>query len=317
MLDGDSYALSRLITMVENEQVDIPLLMRSLRDRFGKAYKVGITGAPGAGKSTLTARLVGLILKKGFTVGVIACDPSSPYSGGAILGDRIRMGEYFLNDDVFIRSMSTRGNLGGLPQKVHAVACLLDAFGKDFIILETVGVGQTELDIKGIAETNLLVLTPHGGDQIQAMKSGMMEIADVFIINKMDSGEADVTFENLKYVLHMRSKPGNWDPPIVKSQAVEGIGIEEIFEAIRQHRQFSPESELAVIRQQINRKNIFSRIIEDMLLKNIKQSLAKNESFIEYFSKVTSGDIDHYSACEEILANKEIWRDVLFDLTKK
>ena len=160
---------------------------------------------------------------------MIACDPSSPYTGGAILGDRIRMGEHFLDDDIFIRSMSTRGNLGGLPQKVHAVVCLLDAFGKDFVILETVGVGQTELDIKGIADTNLLVLTPHAGDQIQAMKSGIMEIADVFVINKMDVGETALIVEELKNVLHMRTKPGQWEPLIVKTQAVEGMGIDDVF----------------------------------------------------------------------------------------
>lgn len=317
MLQGDGYALSRLITMVENEQIDIPRLMRSLKDRFGKAYHVGITGAPGAGKSTLTARLIGLMRKQGFTIGVIACDPSSPYSGGAILGDRIRMGEHFLDDDIFIRSMSTRGNLGGLPQKVHAVACLLDAFGKDFIVLETVGVGQTELDIKGIAETNLLILTPHAGDQIQAMKSGIMEIADVFVINKMDIGEADVTVEDLQNVLHMRSKPGNWDPLIVKSQAVEGIGMEEIFKAILQHRRFSDESGLAVKRQKMNRKDIFSQIMKDMLLRSIKHSLIKNKRFTAYFSKIESGEVNPYLACEEILSDQLIWRDVFFDLTKK
>ncbi len=233
MLQGDFCALSRLITMVENEQIDIPELMKSIHERIGKAYYIGVTGAPGAGKSTLTARLTGAIRKQDFTIGVIACDPSSPYTGGAILGDRIRMGEHFLDDDIFIRSMSTRGNLGGLPQKVHAVVCLLDAFGKDFIILETVGVGQTELDIKGIADTNLLVLTPHAGDQIQAMKSGIMEIADVFVINKMDVGETSLIVEELKNVLHMRSKPGQWDPLIVKTQAVEGIGIDDVFDAVR------------------------------------------------------------------------------------
>jgi LAO/AO transport system kinase len=317
MLQGDYYALSRLITLVENEQIDIPELMKSIHDRIGKAYYIGVTGAPGAGKSTLTARLTGVIRKQDFTLGVIACDPSSPYTGGAILGDRIRMGEHFLDDDIFIRSMSTRGNLGGLPQKVHAVACLLDAFGKDFIILETVGVGQTELDIKGIADTNLLVLTPHAGDQIQAMKSGIMEIADIFVINKMDVGETAITMEELKNVLHMRAKPGSWDPLIIKSQAIEGIGIDEIFDAIEQHRRFSNESGLAVVRQKRNRRDIFVQIMKDMLLQNLKSSLSQNERFVAYFERIESGDINPYLACEEILADPEIWENVFSNITRK
>lgn len=316
MLDGDFVALGRLISLVENEQIDIPKLMRSIHGRMGNTYHIGVTGAPGAGKSTLTARLTGAIRKKGFTVGVIACDPSSPYTGGALLGDRIRMGDHFLDDDIFIRSMSTRGNLGGLPQKVHAVVCLLEAFGKDYVILETVGVGQTELDIKGIADTNLLVLTPYAGDQIQAMKSGIMEIADVFVINKMDVGETGILEEELINVLHMRTKPGQWEPLITKSQADEGIGIDDIVDAIEQHRSFSNESGMAAVRQKRNRRDIFSQIMKDMLLKKLKASLGQNERFLSYFDRVENGEINPYLACEEILEDLEIWDNVFSNLTE-
>ena len=317
MLQGDSYALSRLITLVENDRVKIADLMERIHDRTGKAGSIGITGPPGAGKSSLTARLVEFMRKEGASVGVIACDPSSPFSGGALLGDRIRMGSHFLDDDVFIRSMSTRGNLGGLPQKVHAVTNLLDAFGKDFILVETVGVGQTDVDIRGVVDTNVLVLTPFSGDQIQAMKSGIMEIVDIFVINKIDIGEPAALEEDLADVLRIRKKPGDWMPLIQKAQSIEGLGVQEILEAIKMHRRFLQESGFGLERHVRNRRKIFSQTMKDMLLRSVKQSLERNEEFMAVLARVESGEMNPYLACEEILHDEEIWREVFSRFIKR
>ncbi|TAK56598.1 MAG: methylmalonyl Co-A mutase-associated GTPase MeaB [Gammaproteobacteria bacterium] len=313
MLNGDTFALGRLITMAENEQLELGALMRQLRHRLGRAYLIGITGAPGAGKSTVTARLIGLMVETGLSVGVIACDPSSPYSGGAVLGDRIRMSQHTLASGVFIRSMATRGYHGGLSPTLHTVASLLDAFGKDYIILETVGVGQTELDIANIADSNVLVLTPHAGDEIQAMKSGIMEIADVFVVNKMDRGEADATVEDLQGVLRMRRKAGNWEPRIVKSQAVEGIGISDVFAAIELHRRFASETGLRDRRRRISSKEAFCRTLDEVLMKRIRKAVTSSAEFSSYVAKVESGELDRYSACDELLADKRMWRAMCGD----
>lgn len=310
MLHGDSFALSRLITMVENDKVDIPDLMKKIHNHPGHSYFLGITGPPGAGKSTLTSKLTGEIREEKATVGIIACDPSSPFSGGAILGDRIRMEAHFLDDGVFLRSMATRGNLGGLPQKVHAVASLLNSFGKDFILLETVGVGQTELDIRCVADTNILVLTPMAGDYIQAMKSGVIEIADIFVINKTDLAEANVTAEDIAYILDMRVKPGEWKPPIIKTQAIEGIGIEECLQAIKEHRQFLEKTGLGSKRHEQNRRRVFAQYMKEMLLTKVKKSLEEDERFTEYLNKVEKKELNPYMASDVILNDKEIWRTV-------
>jgi LAO/AO transport system kinase len=314
MLQGDSYALSRLITLVENDQIKIAELMERIRDRTGKAGCIGITGPPGAGKSSLTAKLVEFMRKEGASVGVIACDPSSPFSGGALLGDRIRMGSHFLDDDVFIRSMSTRGNLGGLPQKVHAVTNLLDAFGKDFILIETVGVGQTDVDIRGVVDTNVLVLTPFSGDQIQAMKSGIMEIVDIFVINKIDIGEPAALEEDLADILRIRKKPGDWTPLIHKAQSIEGLGVQEVLEAIKRHRCFLQESGFGLERHVRNRRKIFSQTMKEMLLRSVKQSLERNEEFMAVLARVERGEMNPYLACEEILRDEQIWREVFSHL---
>ncbi len=316
MLQGDSYAMSRLISMIENERLIISDLMKEIKDHPGHAYCIGITGSPGAGKSTLTSQLTMNMRKASTTVGVVACDPSSPYSGGAILGDRIRMGSTFLDPGVFIRSMATRGNLGGLPQKVHAVVSLMDAFGKDFILLETVGVGQAELDVRCIAETNILVLTPTAGDHIQAMKSGIMEIADIFVINKIDKGEPNVTEEDLAAILDIRIKPGQWRPPIVQTQAIEGVGTAECMEAVEAHRQFLSRTGTGERLNRENRKRIFAQIMKELLLRKVKQALENDATFQTYASQVEENRMDPYLACDKILADMDIWQTVFPALEK-
>ena len=310
MLQGDSYAMSRLISMVENERLVISDLMKEIRDHLGHAYRIGITGSPGAGKSTLTSQLTLDMRRASATVGVVACDPSSPYSGGAILGDRVRMGATFLDPGVYIRSMATRGKLGGLPQKVHAVVSLMDAFGKDYILLETVGVGQSELDVRCIADTNILVLTPTAGDHIQAMKSGIMEIADIFVINKIDKGEPNVTEEDLAGILDIRIKPDQWRPPIVQTQAIEGVGTAECMEAVEAHREFLSRTGMGERANRENRKQIFAQIMKELLLRKVKEALQQNASFQTYAAQVEENRMDPYLACDKILEDAAIWQTV-------
>jgi LAO/AO transport system kinase len=316
MLDGDAYALSRLITMVESDSLDVHGVLKRISDRLGNAYYVGITGPPGAGKSSLVAKLSETIRKTGATVGIIACDPSSPLSGGAVLGDRIRMERLFLDEGVYIRSMATRGNLGGLARKVDLVAKLLDSFGKDFIILETVGVGQTETEIRSIADTTLLVLTPMCGDYIQAMKSGINEIANIFAINKIDVGEAGVIAENIASVLAMRIKPGSWRPRVLKTQAVDDIGIEEVLEAIKEHRGFINETGLFQKKREENRKREFYQVLRDKFQKRFEEFIERDGCLGSYVEKTAKGQIDPYVACEAVIRNKDVWTALFSQLTE-
>ena len=314
MLDGDFVALSRLITMVENGSVTSPDIMSEIYPHSGNAYCVGITGPPGAGKSTLTEKLTGWMRQRGWTVGVIACDPSSPLSGGALLGDRIRLQNHFMDEGVFIRSIPTRGKIGGLSRKVLAIERLLDSFGKDMIIIETVGVGQTEVDVRGIADTNILVMTPIAGDYIQAMKAGVIEIADIFVVNKKDLGEAEVVAEDIESVLAIRKKPGKWKPPVLLAQASDDIGVEEILSAVEVHRAFLNEKGLGEKRLEERRKQEFREIMKERVLEELARSLLENKLFNEYLEKVEKGEINPYLACEEILAGKGVWKPLFEQL---
>lgn len=317
MLHGDMYALSRLITMTENETLNVSAVLRRISGRLGRAYYLGITGPPGAGKSSLVAKITAEIRQTGASVGIIACDPSSPLSGGAVLGDRIRMEPHFLDEGVFIRSMATRGNLGGLARKVDMVAKLLDAFGKDFIVLETVGVGQTETEIRSIADTTVLVLTPMSGDYIQAMKSGINEIANVFAINKMDMGEAGVMVENIASVLALRIKKGSWKPPILKTQAVDTIGIKELLSAVQNHRLFITESGAYERRRKENRRGEFHQILREKFVERFETCVKTNGCYGSYLLKAEKGQTDPYVACEEMLEDKGVWESIFSMLPKK
>lgn len=314
MLNGDFVAMSRLITMVEDGSASSSDIMCDIYPHAGKAFCVGITGPPGAGKSTLTGKLIGQMREKEWTVGVIACDPSSPLTGGALLGDRIRLQNHFLDEDVFIRSIPTRGKIGGLSKKIHAIARLLDSFGKDIILIETVGVGQTEVDVCDVADTTVLVMTPIAGDYIQAMKAGVIEIADIFVINKMDLGEAAVVAEDIASVLALRKKAGDWKPPVLLAQSTDDIGITEIFRAIEDHRQFMNEKGLAEKRRENRRKQEFREIMKERVLERLRKSLLENRQFNEYLRKVEKGEMNPYQACEEILAGKGVWESIFLQL---
>jgi LAO/AO transport system kinase len=239
--EGNRRAIARSISMIENDSIDSDPLLRRIYHRTGNAYRIGITGPLGSGKSTLTNKLTAYYVNKGFTVGIIAVDPTSPFTGGAVLGDRIRMTDVELNERVFIRSMASRGSLGGLSKKAREAADVLDAAGKDIIFLETVGVGQSEVDIVRASDATVVVLVPESGDAVQAMKAGLMEIADVFVLNKSDRNGADQAAAAIDSVLHLRANT-SWRPPVVKAIANQNKGIEEVDLKLSEYKQYMLEN---------------------------------------------------------------------------
>jgi LAO/AO transport system kinase len=236
VLEGDVRALARLISLVERDAPEVVALLSELQPRTGHGYLVGITGPPGSGKSTLVDALIEAIRARDQTVGVIAVDPNSPFTGGAVLGDRVRMQRHAMDAGVYVRSMGARGHLGGLSAATRQVAKILDAYGRDYILVETVGVGQSELEISGLCDTVAVVLNPSQGDEIQAMKAGILEIADLFVVNKADLPGADRAMRQLQGVYPDDMKEGDWLPPILKAVALRGEGVAEVLDAVERHR---------------------------------------------------------------------------------
>jgi LAO/AO transport system kinase len=266
-LKGEKPAIARVITKIEN--CTDPKLLEDIFPYTGNAYYIGITGPPGAGKSSLVNAIVPKLLENNKKVGIIAVDPTSPFSGGALLGDRIRMNDLALNENVFIRSMATRGSLGGLASKTKDVALVLDAAGMDYILIETVGVGQVELDIAQVCDTTVVVLVPESGDAIQAMKAGILEVADILVVNKGDRTGADRLILEMKFAFELRVHNSDWHYPILKTTAIENIGIDELVTIIKSHKEYLEKSG----KLEIERKNKFVIRINELIEEKIKTHL--------------------------------------------
>ncbi len=301
-LRGSVRAMAKLITLVENEMPGALEALKKLYPQTGRAYTIGITGPSGSGKSTLTDRLTKELRKGKYTVGILAVDPSSPFSGGALLGDRLRMQEITNDEDVFVRSMATRGTLGGLSRSTGDAIKILDAFGKDFILIETVGVGQDEVDIVKTADTTLLVSVPGLGDDIQALKAGIMEIGDVFAVNKADREGADRVATELTMMLDMKRSAQAWNPPIVKTVATQGSGISELRDRIFEHRKFLMDGD-GLRQKRLDRiRGEVMNLIEREISGRVHRVIKTDGSFEDCLAQIQNRQKDPYSYAQELTA---------------
>ena len=299
MKAGSVPALARLVSRVENREPGWMEAMRAIFPDTGRARLVGITGSPGAGKSTLTNRVARRLVDRGQKVGIIAVDPSSPFSGGAILGDRLRMMDVSDLEGVFVRSMATRGALGGLNQSARDVAKILDAFGKDFVLIETVGVGQDEVEVVKTADIVLVVLVPGQGDAIQAIKAGIMEIADIFVVNKADRDGADEVVRDIEAMLDLDTELGAVPPPIFKTVATKGTGVEALVEETLKMLEAPPRR--AEWQEERIRVELVG-LVEKELIDMIKKSWAKDGKLDRAVRQVQAQEKDPYSIVQEVLA---------------
>ena len=300
VLAGDTIAAAKLISGIEDEVPNALEVMSNLYPYTGKAYVIGVTGSPGAGKSTLTNNLISLFRKKRMTVGVIAIDPTSAFTGGAILGDRVRMQKHSADKDVFIRSLATRGWVGGLAKATIGAIHVMDAMGKEIILVETVGSGQIEIDITKAADTTLIVLTPVFGDAIQMMKAGILEAADIFVINKADKGSADILKADLEAMLAMKAQlPNEWQPSIVLTEAIYDKGTGELAEVILRHREFLTTTGELEKRQKERVKLELMETIESFL-KDFIHEIDKGDYLARLVDDLVQGKTNPYSATLEI-----------------
>ena len=300
LLHGDKRACARVITILESNQKKAFEIIRNNYHKTGNAYVIGITGPPGSGKSTLTDRLTRELLNRGKKVGIIAIDPTSPFTGGAILGDRIRMNDLSLNENVFIRSMGTRGSLGGLSKAAQGAIKVLDIYGVDYIFVETVGVGQSEIDIVKAADTVLMVMVPNLGDDIQAIKAGIMEIADIFAINKSDIDGADKTQVEIEMNLDL-NEDEKYRPPVLKVSARKNEGIGSLVDEIVGHREYLEETGELKKRRKRNTKIEILNLVEEELMEIIFSKMKKESSFDAIIDNVVSRKLDPYTARDNII----------------
>jgi LAO/AO transport system kinase len=299
ILDGDPRAIARALSIVEDETAESAALVSALFPHTGRAYVLGVTGAPGSGKSTLVDRLITAARRENLTVGVIAVDPSSPFTGGAILGDRVRMNEHAGDAGVFIRSMATRGHLGGLSRATADAVIVLSAAGRDFIIIETVGVGQDEVDIVRTADCSVVVLVPGTGDDVQALKAGIMEIADIFVVNKADREGADRVVQAVSANLSLQTfAPGEWQPPIARTAATTGAGVDVLWAEIRRFREQSDDRRQTRdrLRQEARLRDLLGRLF----VRHVERTVAPDE-LARLVDAITARTVDPYSAADQLM----------------
>ncbi len=306
---GDVRTVARLIRDIDDGMPEVRNVLKELYPYTGKAYVVGITGAPGVGKSTLVDQMLSHLRRQNKTVGVLAVDPTSPFSGGAILGDRVRMQRHSMDEGVFIRSMATRGHFGGLTQSTRSAIDVLDAMGKDYVLVETVGVGQDEVDVVKSAHTTVIVVIPGMGDGIQAIKAGILEVGDIFVINKEDREGADKTLNDLRLMIEMgqnKYEGGRWKPPILKAQAVFDKGVAELLEEIEEHRSYLNKA-LGGLHFRKRKENVREELVEmvkNRLVEEVLNDLTETGQFDKAVESIVEGNVDPYTACDNLVLPK-------------
>jgi LAO/AO transport system kinase len=300
VLAGDPRALARAISLVEDDAEAGRELIRRIYAHTGRAYLIGVTGAPGVGKSTLVDRLIAEARRAGRTVGVLAVDPTSPFSGGAILGDRVRMSAHASDAGVFVRSMATRGHLGGLAAATSDAALVLDAGGKEIVIIETVGVGQDEVDIVRTADVSVVVLVPGTGDDVQTLKAGIMEIADIFVVNKADRDGADQVVNSVIASLSLQTfAEGEWRPPVLKTEAVNGVGVDRLWEEIQRFRQHGSNQQHQ--RRKASHESRLRGLLAQRLLEHVEKRLPPGD-FERFVEAIADRKTDPYSAAARLMS---------------
>jgi LAO/AO transport system kinase len=300
-LQGDRRAAGRLISVIEDDASSVEGIMRTLYPHTGRAYTVGLTGPPGAGKSTVVDELIRVLREQQLRVGVVAVDPNSPFTGGAILGDRIRMMRHASDQGVFIRSMGARGHLGGLAIAAFNTVLLFDAIGMDVVLIETVGVGQSELEITGAADTTVVVIPPGLGDGVQAIKAGIMEIADIFVVNKADHPQAQRTVADIRELLRMNPSPLPWPPPIVRTIATQNQGIDDLWHSMQKHRQYLHDSGELRKRRKLRVEREVVDLAEQRLREQILRPKLATAEFETMVEQTVSREMDPYQVVERVL----------------